>query len=139
MTAPQYKMDDMFKAMSNDVLARMLNNIFAQYQTYIQFTDLGDGDSQSKCKADTHGPQKSKYCADGGVYYVQSIQKGIRGPQADMPYAYSHLEENGIIPFVSIRICLALISSCKSANHVLNNVPNSGWPQHQQKCIGSTE
>ncbi|MCJ1280345.1 hypothetical protein MMC21_008172 [Puttea exsequens] len=99
VTAPQYKMDDMFKAMSNDVLARMLNNIFAQYQTYIQFTDLGDGDSQSKCKADTHGPQKSKYCADGGVYYVQSIQKGIRGPQADMPYAYSHLEENGIIPF----------------------------------------
>lgn len=33
-------------------------------------SSLQDDEDGTKCKADNHGPEISKYCADGGVYYL---------------------------------------------------------------------
>ncbi|KAK4691536.1 hypothetical protein P7C71_g5484, partial [Lecanoromycetidae sp. Uapishka_2] len=79
--------------MNVDTTSRMINNIWNQYQTYIQFTNLNDDANSTKCLADTHGPKAARYCADGGVYYLQSmaVTEGI--PMTAKPYAYDSLQD----------------------------------------------
>lgn len=77
----------------------MINNIWQQYHTYVQFTNLNDDADKTKCRQDTHGPFASRYCADGGVYYLQSLntedslepQGTISYPNVEKPYAYDKL------------------------------------------------
>ncbi|KAL9126160.1 MAG: hypothetical protein Q9175_007960 [Cornicularia normoerica] len=62
---------------------------------------LGDAEgSTTKCEADLHGPQSSKYCADGGVYYLQSLSFSHAGaqvrPNTGGPYGYESLSSVGI-------------------------------------------
>ena len=39
----QWTDNELIEAMNVDVTSRMINNIWGQGQTYVQFTDLGDG------------------------------------------------------------------------------------------------
>ena len=94
-------MQDLIDAFRTDVTSKMINQMFAVNQVYVQFTDLGDDNSQAKCKADDHGPVAARYCADGGVYYVKAMTIDGSIPMSAMPYGYSHLEETGITPWVS--------------------------------------
>lgn len=41
----QWTDSDLIEAMTVDVTSRMINNIWAQQKVYVQFTDLGDGET----------------------------------------------------------------------------------------------
>lgn len=83
----------------------MLNGIILQEGAYIMFTNLDDDATQSKCKADRHGPAATKTCADGGVYYLQLLEQNtfpaypVVGGEVT---GYSSLSNNGIDPQVSL-------------------------------------
>lgn len=65
-----------------------------------------EGNSTTNCMADLHGPQDSKYCADGGVYYLQSIgfsgQGQLSRPNTKKPYGYDSLGSVGLDASVSV-------------------------------------
>lgn len=79
--------------MTTDTTSRMINNIWQQYHIYVQFTNLNDDADKTKCRQDTHGPYASRYCADGGVYYLQSlnIEDTLGYPNVEKPYSYDKL------------------------------------------------
>ena len=62
--------------------------------------------STTNCEADLHGPQISKYCADGGVYYLQSLTFSGLGklarPNTNAPYGLESLADVGIEAWVSL-------------------------------------
>ncbi|KAL2051070.1 hypothetical protein ABVK25_008664 [Lepraria finkii] len=99
VAAPTYSMNDLIEAFTIDTTSKMINQIFQQYQTYVQFTDLGDDASGTKCKTDTHGPDTARYCADGGVYYVKAMTENGNIPNSAMPYGYSGLVGVNIQPW----------------------------------------
>ena len=93
---PSYSNLDLINAMTTDTTSRMINNIWQQYNTYVQFTNLNDDEDKTKCRQDTHGPLSSRYCADGGVYHLQSLNiQGSIGttgyPNVEKPYSYDKL------------------------------------------------
>ena len=63
-------------------------------------------DSTTNCEADRNGPQISKYCADGGVYYLQSFVFSGSGKLArsntNAPYGLESLSDVGIDAWVSM-------------------------------------
>ena len=84
------------KAWSTDILSRVINTVWRGYPTYVSFTDLKDDGGQSKCKADKVGPQGAKYCADGGVYYLNNYVSSPGG--LGKPNGYDDLSTHGIDP-----------------------------------------
>ena len=64
------------------------------------------GNTTTNCDKDLHGPQSSKYCADGGVYYLHQIAVQAGGgavlPMVQMPQGYNALEDVAIETQVSI-------------------------------------
>ncbi|KAK3170294.1 hypothetical protein OEA41_009681 [Lepraria neglecta] len=99
VAAPTYSMTDLIEAFTIDTTSKMINQIFQQYQAYVQFTDLGDDASGTKCNTDTHGPETARYCADGGVYYVKAMTENGNVPNSAMPYGYSGLDGVNIQPW----------------------------------------
>ena len=87
---------DAVDAWTVDILSRVINNVWRGYATYVSFTDLSDDAAGSKCAADAVGPQSSKYCADGGVYYLNNYDRN--GGHLDKPYGYDSLVDHGITP-----------------------------------------
>lgn len=77
-------------------LSRFVNNVWRAYPTYIPFTDLADDDSHSKCNDDKVGPRGAKYCADGGVYYLNNYKSSPGG--LGKPNGYDQLVSHGIDP-----------------------------------------
>lgn len=74
---------DIKTAVVNEMLARAINDLWASLWTYdkkntkiwVSFADLQDDEHETKCKGDIGGPQSTKYCADGGVYYLYRFQE----------------------------------------------------------------
>ena len=64
------------------------------------------GNTTTNCTKDLHGPQSAKYCADGGVYYLQQIAVQAGGgavlPMVQEPQGFNALEDVAIEPQVSI-------------------------------------
>ncbi|KAI4182725.1 MAG: hypothetical protein LQ346_006508 [Caloplaca aetnensis] len=66
-----------------EVTARSIDAIWKTWPSnkmWVLFTDLQDHEDHKKCLQDTTGPEETKYCADGGVYYAYNfIQDGAGG------------------------------------------------------------
>ena len=64
------------------------------------------GNTTTNCDNDLHGPQSTKYCADGGVYYLQqlAVQTGDGAvlPMVQEPPGFDNLGDVGLEPQVSI-------------------------------------
>ena len=103
---PTYSNLDLINAMTTDTTSRMINNIWQQHNTYVQFKNLNDDADKIQCRQDTHGPLASRYCADGGVYYLQSlnIEDTVGYPNVEKPYSYDKLSTlpQPIEPWVSL-------------------------------------
>ena len=130
VAAPTYSMTDIIEAFTIDTTSKMINQIFQQYQAYVQFTDLGDDASGTKCKMDTHGPEAARYCADGGVYYVKAMTENGNVPNSAMPYGYSGLDGVNIQPWVRRQSCVS--RNTRKTNQVGSI---SGSAQLRPKCI----
>lgn len=62
--------------LGSDLTARAINNVWSSYMTYVGFTNLGDplyGNSTPACDAHTIGPQVTKFCGNGGVFYLYNL------------------------------------------------------------------
>ena len=62
-----------------DLTARAINNLWNSYQAYVSFTRLGDppyGNSTPACDAHLAGPQSTKFCGVGGVFYLYMLSEG---------------------------------------------------------------
>ena len=62
-----------------DMTARAINNVWNSYSAYVSFTRLGDpmyGNSTPACDAHLAGPQQTKYCGVGGVFYTYMLSQG---------------------------------------------------------------
>ncbi|KAL8791160.1 MAG: hypothetical protein Q9195_005999 [Heterodermia aff. obscurata] len=75
--------------LTTEILSRSIDELWKtppQIKAWILFVDLADDTSNSKCLADSSGPQDSKYCDDGGVYYAYSfIESGHYQGYVDYP------------------------------------------------------
>ncbi|KAK4690608.1 hypothetical protein P7C71_g6220, partial [Lecanoromycetidae sp. Uapishka_2] len=63
----------------SDLAARAINNVWNSYYAYVSFTNLGDlpyGNSTPACNAHTAGPQITKFCGVGGVFYLYMLSQG---------------------------------------------------------------
>ena len=68
---------------------------------WVLFNDLKDDPvTMAKCQMHTTGPQASKYCADGGVYYAYNyIEDGDLVGHVDYPWGANLLQSNLNINF----------------------------------------
>ena len=64
---------------------------------WVLFVDLQEGNSTARCSSDLSGPQDSKYCADGGVYYTYNfIETGNLIGHVGYPWGADRLEANDL-------------------------------------------
>lgn len=91
----------------NEITSRAIDSLWktpAHNKMWVLFVDLNDDNKQGKCKNDTSGPSKLKYCGDGGVYYAYNfVEKGNLVGHRDYPWGSDKMKENlGIDPSVSL-------------------------------------
>ena len=107
-----------------DILPRVVNNVCRAYPTYISFTDLADNDSHSKCNDDKVGPQGAKYCADGGVYYLNNY---ISSPgDLGKPNGYDQPTSHGIDP---VKIVTASAQAYRAKSIITGTPPIAAFDQ----------
>ncbi|KAK4691438.1 hypothetical protein P7C71_g5562, partial [Lecanoromycetidae sp. Uapishka_2] len=98
-----------------DVISREINGLWraSGAQTYVSYTFLNDDVNGTKCygptpaptgtalPGDTNGPPSTKYCADGGVYYLNrlSADSSTAIPDLVAPYGFDSLLNFGILPW----------------------------------------
>ena len=101
-------------------------------KVWVSFVDLHDDPaSPVKCFADNTGPQQSKFCGDGGVYYsFNLIETGNLQAYVSYPWGTDHLREIGIEPQVSKQYLV-------STAYITKSVLNSGLLKGQQEHIVS--
>ena len=71
-----------------DLTARAINNVWSSYEAYVSFTRLGDppyGNSTPACNAHLAGPQLTKFCGVGGVFYLYMLSQGSEDQGAWSP------------------------------------------------------
>ena len=59
-----------------DLTSRAINNVWSSYSIYVSYTNLDDpmyGNSTPACDAHTVGPQSTKFCGNGGVFYLYNL------------------------------------------------------------------
>lgn len=76
--------------LTTELLARSVDDLWKTppyNKMWVLFVDLGEGvTSMSNCMADSSGPQDSKYCANGGVYYTYNfVEDGPKMGHVDYP------------------------------------------------------
>ncbi len=111
-------------AWSTDILSRVINNVWRGYPTYVSFTDLADDANHSKCTADKYGPQGAKYCADGGVYYLNNYVSSPGG--LGKPNGYDELVPHGIDP---VKIVQASAQAYRAKGIITGTPPISVFDQ----------
>ncbi|MCJ1280648.1 hypothetical protein MMC21_008477 [Puttea exsequens] len=83
-------------ALSADVISREINAIWnggRGYFVYVSYTNLNDPDG-TKCNSTRVGVVATQVCADGGVYYLQSLQFPLAEPSG-----WSSIQNFGILPW----------------------------------------
>ncbi|KAI4289156.1 MAG: hypothetical protein L6R35_001578 [Caloplaca aegaea] len=90
-------------AIRTEVKARSIDAIWKKWpknKMWVLFTDLQDNGDNTKCLQDVKGPNKTKYCADGGVYYAYNfIEDGLGGGgNVGYPWGGEQLESRAHIP-----------------------------------------
>ena len=98
------------------------------YPTYVSFTDLEDDDSHSKCNGDRVGPQGAKYCADGGVYYLNNFDKTGLGK----PNGYDQLRPHGIDP---VKIVSASAQAYRAKGIITSTPPIGAFDEVANKVV----
>ncbi|KAI9889631.1 MAG: hypothetical protein M1814_005139 [Vezdaea aestivalis] len=95
---------DLNKAFEADFSSRAINALWNNAPTkdtkmWITFADLSDSPAKDACHNDSRGPQQTKYCADGGVYYFYHFNETghLRGV-LDKPFGLDKFEGYGISP-----------------------------------------
>ncbi|KAI9682371.1 MAG: hypothetical protein M1817_000425 [Caeruleum heppii] len=90
---------DIANKTGTDLLARGVNSLWTKSKIYVTFVDLLDDASKSKCTADISGPQVTKYCADGGVYYLYRFDEdGHHRGHLDKPWGMDELNKIDLQP-----------------------------------------
>ena len=83
-----------------EILSRSINALWStptSNKRWVLFVDLQDDTTKTKCLNDTSGPQDSKYCDDGGVYYTYNfIETGDEEGHVGYPWGGEKLTANGI-------------------------------------------
>ncbi len=67
---------DLREKLKLEVISRSIDSLWKtkrHNKMWVLFVDLQDEDDYRSCLVDTTGPQDSKYCADGGVYYTYNF------------------------------------------------------------------
>ncbi|KAI9873705.1 MAG: hypothetical protein M1830_010704 [Pleopsidium flavum] len=82
-----------------ELMARGINALWKKSKIWVTFIDLKDDVSGTKCKADKTGPQITKYCDDGGVYYLYRFdERGNHVGALDKPWGMDDLSSVGLNP-----------------------------------------
>lgn len=105
-TGSNVSVADTSKLLKNDLIQRGINLLWSGTKTWVTFVDLNDDAQQTKCWADTNGWQASKYCADGGVYYLYFFKEtGNLNGYVTYPYGADQMSGQtwGLNPSVSHR------------------------------------
>ena len=91
--------------MKVELLSRSIDALWktkSSNKMWVLFTDLQDDKNGTLCKNNTDGPQKLRYCADGGVYYAYNyIEDGNLGGRLGYPWGTENLAEFNISTDVS--------------------------------------
>ena len=117
-------------AWSTDILSRVINGVWRDYPTYVSFTDLADDVSGSKYQADKVGPQGAKYCADGGVYYLNNYLSSPGG--LGKPTGYDDLGSHGIDP---VKIVQASAQAYRAKGIIVGNPPINAFDEVANKIV----
>ena len=109
-TATETDISNFFR---RNMIARGINAVWRQYQTFVYYVWLDDqgatsGQKGTKCDLDRSGPQSAKYCDDQGVYYLYMWANG----RLQWPYGGWLLQPDpyNINPVVSCLLSMVLIS-----------------------------
>ena len=85
---------------------RSLNADFTSANTYISYTSLDDDVDATKCfgaddsPGDMNGPRGIRYCADGGVYYLNKLSDtDINSAKIGPPNGFDSVTNFGIYPW----------------------------------------
>ena len=81
---------DSERQMKIEIISRGINALWKTYSSnkmWVLFVDLADqAGSIENCRNDLTGPQDSKYCDDGGVYYAYNFIEGDHKGHVDYPW-----------------------------------------------------
>lgn len=96
--------------MKVELLSRSIDALWktkTSNKMWVLYTDLQDDQNGTICKSNTDGPQKLRYCADGGVYYAYNyIEDGNLGGRVGYPWGTENLAEFNISTAVSLSPCI---------------------------------
>ncbi|KAI9876348.1 MAG: hypothetical protein M1830_006697 [Pleopsidium flavum] len=82
-----------------ELMARGINALWKKSKIWVTFIDLKDDVSGTKCEADKTRPQITKYCDDGGVYYLYRFDEhGNHDGALDKPWGMEDLSSVGLNP-----------------------------------------
>lgn len=112
--AAQWSPDIFQNVLSADIISREINGLWrtSGANTYVSYTFLDDDVNATKClgpntapsgvtdPGDKNGPPSTKYCADGGVYYLNKLsQTDINTAQIVAPNGLDSVTNFGIYPW----------------------------------------
>lgn len=89
-------------ALSADVISRQINTAWSNPiigLTYVSFTNLDDNVNRTICNGTHWGARSTQVCDDGGVYYLNVINKAGTTPSLQAPPGFDSLLDYGIMPW----------------------------------------
>ena len=91
---------DLETQMNIEIVSRAINDLWKtppKNKLWVLFVDLMDINTNASCVANMDGPQDSKYCADGGVYYAYNFREPISNVgYVAYPWGGDQMEEAGL-------------------------------------------
>lgn len=69
------------------------------YNVYVGYTYLDDDADGTKCNADKNGALYTQWCADAGVYYLNSLNFPSLTPALRAPNGFKSLTNYGVFPW----------------------------------------
>lgn len=67
--------------------------------TYVSFTQLNDNANRTICNGTHWGARSTQVCDDGGVYYLNMIDRFMSSPSLEAPPGFDSLLDYGIMPW----------------------------------------
>lgn len=70
-----------------------------RYNVYVSYTFLDDDADGTKCNADENGAIYTRWCADAGVYYLNSLNYPRAPPSLVAPNGFKSMTNYGLFPW----------------------------------------